>query len=312
MGSFIMDTFAYVTRFPEDGETMLSIDSGAALGGKGVNQAVAAARQGAHVCMMGAVGDDEDGRRFLRMLEEEKIDASCVIVQKCAATGKSMIMLDGRAENRIVVVPGANHLYQLANLDAAAWAVYSCDLAMIQLEMRRDVNEHMLHLAHEADVPVMLNPAPVGEIDMELLRSARYFTPNRAELAHYAGMRVETPGDARAAVKKLLREGIGIVVATLGAAGAVIGDADGIRTVPGFGVQAVDTVGAGDAFNGALAARLIMGDDIDRAVVYANAVGALAVTGRGAVPSIPSREAVLEFIQNVKEDSKNACATAGN
>lgn len=306
MGSFIMDTFAYVNRFPDDGETVLSVDSGTALGGKGVNQAVAAARQGARVRMMGALGNDEDGRCFLNLLEEERIDASCVLMHQRAATGKSMIMLDQRAENRIIVIPGANHLYEQEDLDVVAHVVRSCDLIMIQLEMRRDVNEYILRIAREVGIPVMLNPAPVGEIDRELLRSARYFTPNRAELAHYANMSVESSDDARAAINKLLCEGFNTIIATLGADGAIIGDVDGVRTVPGFYVRAVDTVGAGDAFNGALSARLIAGDNLDRAVVYANAVGAIAVTRRGAIPSIPNRDTVLEFIRNEEEKLEHA------
>ncbi|HWR22776.1 MAG TPA: ribokinase, partial [Feifaniaceae bacterium] len=301
MGTFIMDAYARVERFPLDGETVLSLDAGSAPGGKGVNQAVAAARQGASVRMLGAVGDDEDGKRFLRLLLEEKIDAGRVLISKDAATGKSMIMVDGRAENRIVVIPGANHRYSIEDLNKATEAVASSALAMIQLEMRREVNEQMLRVAREADVPVVLNPAPASKIDRELACGARYFTPNIAELAYYSGMRVESAEDARAAVKKLLADGFKTVVATLGDGGAAIGDADGVRVIPGYRVAAVDTVGAGDAFNGAFAARLIAGDDIERAVRYANAAGALSVTGRGAIPSIPNRAEVLEFMERAGE-----------
>nr|HMM32926.1 PfkB family carbohydrate kinase [Clostridia bacterium] len=120
MGSLIMDMFAHVERFPCDGETVLSVGSGSAPGGKGINQAVAAARQGAKVRMLGAVGSDADGRFFLNTLEKECIDATGVIVRENSSTGKSMIMLDERAENRIVVIPGANHLYEPADLCAAA------------------------------------------------------------------------------------------------------------------------------------------------------------------------------------------------
>lgn len=295
MGSFVMDTFALVERFPRDGETVLGHGCENAPGGKGVNQAVAAARQGAQVRMLGAVGDDEDGRIFRSMLEKERIHADGILVREHSATGRSMIMLDGRAENRIVVIPGANHLYGPEDLNAVAETVSGSALVMIQLELRQDVNEQMLRIARDAGVPVVLNPAPVANIDMELLKGVRYFTPNRSEMEFYAGIRIENIADARTAVKKLLSDGIKTIVATLGNEGAIIGDADGIRVIPGYRVEPIDTVGAGDAFNGALAARLIMGEEIDRAVDYANAVGALSVTKRGAIPSIPNRNDVLEF-----------------
>ncbi|HMM32824.1 MAG TPA: PfkB family carbohydrate kinase, partial [Clostridia bacterium] len=152
-------------------------------------------------------------------------------------------------------------------------------------------------------IPVMLNPAPAAEIDLELLRGACYFTPNRSELEYYSGIRIKSLADARNAVKKLLSDGIRTVVATLGADGAVVGDADGIRMIPGCHVEAVDTVGAGDAFNGALAARLVMGEEIDKAVDYANIVGALSVTKHGAIPSIPKRNDVLAFLQYLQKEA---------
>ena len=273
IGSANLDLVATTPRLPRPGETLLGSGFAEHAGGKGLNQAVAAARSGASVAFVGAVGDDEPGRRLRALAISEGIDVEGVLVAEGAPTGRAVITVDDAAENTIVVIAGANDLADGRQVPAAG-------VVVAQLEIPVDEVLVAFRAARALGNRTVLNPAPARELPAELLALCDVVIPNEHE--------VELLGGAMA----LLDRGVGTVITTRGAAGVTVttSDRDGStvewRQDP-FAVQAVDTTGAGDAFCGALAARLAAGDTMRSAVRYAAAAGALATTIEGAVPSLP-------------------------
>ena len=297
VGSFVMDLIARVDAFPNDGQTIIG---GAFLclpGGKGANQAVAASRLGGNVQMFGRVGTDGYGETFLNVFKEANIDVSYVKKHAELPTAVGLIQIDNRAENRIVVIPGANYGYSETDLIADSEAIFKSDLVVTQLELRHEVTYKLIELCFEQGVPVVLNPAPAVKIPNEILKKVTYLTPNETELEILTDLKIETLDDAKIAITKLLMLGIKVVIATLGKNGALIGSSDGFRHIPGYTVEAIDTVAAGDSFNGALAVGIVEGKPMADIVAYANAVGALTVTKQGAIPSLPYAREVEAFMK---------------
>jgi ribokinase len=266
VGSANLDLVATTPRLPAPGETVLGTDYAEHAGGKGLNQAVAAARAGATTTFIGAVGGDDAGRFLLDQLAAAGIDAD--VARSERPTGRAVITVDDGGENSIVVVAGAN-------TDVRVTTVPSVDVLLTQLEVPRDTVAAALQLARAAGIVTVLNPAPAAALAGELLALVDVLVPNEHELA--------TVGTADA----LIAAGVGAVVTTLGGAGVRVVTHDQEWHVPPFAVHPIDTTGAGDAFCGALAARLAAGDPLDLAVRAAAAAGALATTRHGAVPSMP-------------------------
>lgn len=297
IGSFMMDLVVRTPRAPQEGETVIGTSFNRFPGGKGANQAVAAARLGAAVTMAGKLGEDLFGDQFLAVLEEEGICTKHILRDSEASTGVGSIVLDDQGNNRIVVVPGANMRYNLADLAELAEIVPDHDLIMLQLEMDMEVVKAAVKMGQRCGVPVVLNPAPAQELDNDLLQAVDYLTPNETEAELLTGVPVTSLDGARRAAAVLLDKGPKHVVITLGENGAFLATQDVFLHVPGFPVQTVDTVAAGDAFNGALAVQIAQGSSLEEAVKFANAVGALAVTRPGAIPSLPKKEEVQEFLR---------------
>ena len=297
IGSFVMDMVASVEVFPWAGQTVLGSELHLYPGGKGANQAVAARRLGGDVEMIGCVGDDENGRTFLRLLEEEGIFSEHVRVCRGVPTAVAQVQINRSRENKIVVIPAANHAFTAEDVRALEPILRRTDLVVMQLELPRETSFELLRLCARLRKPLILNPAPAFPLPNELLACASYVTPNETELEILSGRPVRTEGDAFAAADVLLEAGVRAVVATLGRRGALIADAAGKRIVGGFPVEAVDTVAAGDSFNAALAKCLAERRPLDESVRYANAVGALTVTGRGAIPSLPTAARVEAFLR---------------
>ena len=297
IGSFVMDMLAKLDSFPQNGQTIVGKSLQVLPGGKGANQAVSAARQGAKVEMLGAVGADAYGDQFISALSAEGIGIGGVQRAPKAPTAVGMIMLDASGENRIAVIPGANHSYDAGHLESARGIIEGACLAMLQLELTPGVTAAALAMCNALGVPVMLDPAPAAPLGGEVFRTVTYFTPNETELAFYAGFPVDTDDAAKRAVGALLEKGVQSVVATLGGRGAMVGDKAGIRLIPAYPAKPVDTVGAGDSFNGALAARLAEGDSLDDGVRWANAAGAISVTKSGGIPSMPDARQTREFME---------------
>ena len=305
VGSFVMDLIARVDVFPLDGQTIIGGTFVSLPGGKGANQAVAASRLGGNVQMFGRVGSDGYGETFINVFKNEHIDVSAVKKLEELPTAVGLIQIDNRAENRIVVIPGANYGYTESDLLADADSILKSDLVVTQLELKHEVTYKLIELCFEKGVPIILNPAPAIKIPDEILKKVTYLTPNETELEILTDCKIQTIEDAKNAITKLLNLGIKQVIATLGKNGALIGNGDGFTHISGYIVEAIDTVAAGDSFNGALAVGIVAGKTMSEIVDYANAVGALTVTKQGAIPSLPTKEEVATFVKGQTHDSRH-------
>lgn len=293
-----MDLVYRTKRIPSEGETVIGTSFGRYPGGKGANQAVAAARLGAQVTMVGKLGCDSFGDEMVATLSAEGIDVSNVLREDSTATGVSSVMLDEHGNNRIIIIPGSNLKYTSQELRSVEHLIRSSKMIVMQLEMDMSIVEEGVSLASKYGVPVLLNPAPAQKLSDHVMRSVDYLTPNETEAEILTGVKVIDTASAEEAARILLSKGVKNVVITLAEKGALIASKGTVQHIPGFRVDPVDTVAAGDAFNGALAVGIIRGESLVQATRFANAVGALTVTKNGAIPSLPSRQAVQEFLYN--------------
>lgn len=275
VGSANLDVVAHAPRIPRPGETLLGTALHEFAGGKGINQAVAAARSGAITCFVGALGTDEPGDRLRQVLAHDGITP--LVRTTATPTGRAIITVDTNAENTIVVIPGANAEVRDITLPPAS-------VVLAQLEIPLETVTAAFTAAQARGGTTVLNPAPATELPTGLLASCDYLIPNEHEITLVGG-----PSAA-------LEAGCRAVIITLGANGVDIVTPDGTEHVDPFPVTAVDTTGAGDAFCGAFSARIAAGDDLHRAVRWAAAAGALATTVPGAVPSQPTAAAVRKLI----------------
>ena len=300
VGSANMDLVVRADRAPRAGETVVGEDFTLAPGGKGANQAVAAARLGAEVVFIARVGDDDFGRRNLENYRREGIDTSHITVDPEAPSGVALIVVERGGENRIVVVPGANGRLRPDDVVRAGDAFAGAAALLVQLEVPLDTVEAALRLARERGLTTILNPAPARPLPEGLLELVDILTPNETELLSIAGEGASDPGGIPALARRLLARGPGHVIVTLGERGALVVSHDGETHVPSFPVEAVDTTAAGDAFSGALAVALAEGMEMEAAVRFACAAGALATTVLGAQPSLPRRERVEALLRGTR------------
>lgn len=299
IGSFMMDLVVRTPRAPENGETIIGESFSRFPGGKGANQAVAASRLGEKVTMVGKVGTDQFGDEAIQTLKQEGVDTQFILRDHEHSTGVGAVTLDKDGGNRIIVVPGANLTYTARDLNKIKELIRGSQILIVQLEMDFAMIEAAVSYASTCQVPVILNPAPAQQLSETLLKQVTYLTPNETEAEILTGIRVVTPKDAERAGQVLLEQGVEHVIVTLAEKGALIVNKAGTAYVPGFPVQPLDTVAAGDAFNGALAVGVKSGKPLVDVVKYANAVGALAVMKEGAIPSLPTGKDVEAFLSRV-------------
>jgi len=301
IGSSNTDMVVKTARLPRPGETVAGGQFYMAAGGKGANQAVAAARLGAHVSFLARVGSDLFGTQAIENYDEEGIDTELILRDPEHPTGVALILVDQEGENLIAVASGANHAMTPADVDRAADRIREADAVLLQLEIPLEVVRHAVHLAAQAEVPVILDPAPAPEnpLDSDLLREVTYLTPNESEAERLSGIPVRDETTARQAAEKLLGAGVRHVIITLGAQGALVAWAEQMLHVPGFSVEAKDCTAAGDAFNAGLAVAIAQGRPLLDAVRYAHMVAALSVTRLGAQPSLPTASEVVQFAQSL-------------
>ena len=293
LGSVNMDLVARVGRMPVEGETLAGDAFFTAPGGKGANQAVAAARLGAAVRMAGRVGADGFGRELLAGLAANGVDVGGIGVDSELPTGVAMIMVDAAGRNSIVAVYGANMACGDAELDAVKRALRGADALMLQLETPADVSLAAARYARGVGALVVWDPAPAGQMPAEGFGAADVITPNRIEAEALTGIAVVDRASALAAAEALVAKGAGAAVVKLGEQGAVAATAEGAsHFAPPFAVNAVDSVAAGDAFGAGLAVALAEGQALEAALRFGSAAGALAVAKRGAQDAMPARAAV--------------------
>lgn len=295
VGSINMDQIFRLDHLPRPGETMLAGDVLTAPGGKGANQAVAAARMGGRVQMVGRLGADPFGRSLRAGLVEAGVDATAVREDDTAATGVALILLAEGYDNSIIVASGANMRVTPADLDAVDWA--GVGVLLVQLEIPFATVAEAMRRARAAGATVILDPAPSRGCPAELLALADILTPNETEAGDLAGLPIHDVGTALDAARRLRSSDRQRVIVKLGGQGLALCDAAGCRHLPAIPVPVVDTTAAGDAFCGALAARLAGGAACEDALRYAIAAGALAVTKLGAQPSLPTLAAVEELLR---------------
>jgi ribokinase len=292
VGGINVDLVFGAPRWPRAGETLNGTTFGVYPGGKGANQAVAAARAGGAVTMVGRLGDDAFGQTARRFLEADGVDLRYTTVDPQAGTGVAGIVVEPDGTNRIIVVPQANDRVSVEDAERAAPALRAAGVLLLQLEVPREASLLAARLARAGGATVVLNPAPAGDLPDELLPLVDVLVPNETEAGQLTGLPVETAEQAAVAGRALRARGVPAVVLTLGARGALLLDGSGEQRVAPFAVQVVDTTAAGDAFCGVLAVALAEGLSLPQAARRASAAGALATTRPGAGPSLPRREDV--------------------
>ncbi|MEA5016161.1 MAG: ribokinase [Candidatus Limiplasma sp.] len=296
LGSLNVDLTATVPRFQGPGETITGTGFYTFTGGKGGNQAVASAKLGMPTMMVGKVGADQNGELYRQTMLELGIEQHTVQTVDHVATGAAMIEVDVSGENRIVVVPGANHAVDRKQVDQLMHELLSCDVILMQLEIPMDTVEYAAQKLHAEGKMVILNPAPAQPLSDRLLRACTYVIPNETELHILSGMEMATDNQIKAAAQTLLDKGARSVVVTLGNRGAMLVTPRTSTLVPGFEVRAIDTTGAGDAFAAAFAIALTERKSPVEAIRFANAAAAISTTAMGAQSAMPSREQVQELL----------------
>jgi len=283
-------------RIPRPGETVTGGTFTTAAGGKGANQAVAAARAGGQVAFIAKVGADNFGQQARQGLGADGVDVSFVYTDDRAASGVAFIFVDENGENSIGVAAGANRLLSARDVRNASAAIVSAHMVLMQLESPLESVLEALVIANENNVPTILNPAPARALDGQIFRYVTILTPNELEAETLTGIKVDTDARAIQAAQALREKGVSIVLLTRGARGVLVASDDSTEFVPAFKVQAVDSTAAGDVFNGTLAVALAEGQLLPAAVRFACAAAAISVTRLGAQPSAPYRDEIQAFL----------------
>ncbi len=296
LGSINADHILNLDAFPTPGETVTGHHYQVAFGGKGANQAVAAGRSGTDIAFIACTGDDDIGERIRRQLASDKIDVAPVRAVAGEATGVALIFVNAEGENVIGIHAGANAALSVSQVEAEKERIASAQALLMQLESPLESVIAAAKIAHHHHTTVVLNPAPARELPDELLALVDIITPNETEAEKLTGIRVESDEDAAKAANVLHAKGIGTVMITLGSRGVWLSAEGESRRIPGFRVQAIDTIAAGDTFNGALVTALLEGTALAEAIRFAHAAAAIAVTRKGAQPSVPWRTEIDEFL----------------
>jgi ribokinase len=303
IGSSNTDMIIRLAHIPKPGETVLGGQFLTMAGGKGANQAVAAARAGGDITFVARIGQDMFGEKAVAGFVQDGIHVDYVTRDPAAPSGMALIFVAKDGENSIAVAGGANDRLSPADVKKARGAIAGATALVMQLETPLETVQAAAELAAGADVPVILNPAPARVLPDKLLKLVSILTPNQSEAKRLTGISVTDDAKAARAAKKLRARGVKTVIITMGARGAFVSSGSIVALVPGFRVKAVDTTAAGDVFNGALAVALGAGEALLAAVRFANAAAAISVTRLGAQPSAPERheiEALLSMTNSAK------------
>lgn len=299
LGSINMDIVLRVKNQPKEGETILAKSFEKIAGGKGANQAVAAKRSGAEVCMIAKIGKDDNGKFLKEKLQNENIDTNFIFEDEVEATGMAIITINDKGDNSIVVVPGSNMRLTQQEIETTYSKLQESDILIAQFETNEDIIINAFKKAKELEKLTILNPAPAKEIDDELLKVTDIIIPNETEAEALTGIKIETLEDAHKAGKVFLEKGVKNIIITLGSKGAAVIGEDFCELVDAYKVNAVDTTAAGDSFIGGLSSKLecsnLTKDNLIKAVNFGNRVSSIAVQRAGAQPSIPYLKEVIEI-----------------
>ncbi len=300
IGSNNVDLITYINRMPEDGETLEAPNFELGCGGKGANQAVAAAKLGANVMMLTKVGDDLFAENTVRNLAECGIDTRFVEKVANTSSGVAPIFVDPTGENRILIVKGANDHLRPADIDRAAEELKTCSLILLQLEIALETVYYAIAFGAKHGIEVVLNPAPADpSLDLERIKTVTFFTPNESELALLTGMPVDTEEQVQAAARSLIAKGIRTVIVTMGSRGALMVTDKNAERIQPVKVKPVDTTGAGDAFIGSFAAFYSKNHDAVAALKTAARYAANSITKRGTQKSYATPEEFEAFCKTL-------------
>ncbi len=300
IGSLNIDLTVSIPRFHLPGETIFSNDFKTYTGGKGGNQAVAAAKLKNDVMMVGKLGDDQYASIYIDLMNELKINHDAVLKTKDASSGVALIEVDEKGENRIVVVGGSNMLVDVPQIKNYLSKILSYDIFLFQLEIPLEPMVYLVKILKENNKTIILDPAPARELPDELISQVTILTPNETELGILSKMPTKTDDEVVAAARSLIAKGAKKVIAKLGSRGAMLVTENNSTMVPAFKVKAIDTTAAGDSFNAGLATALEQGLNDYNAIRFANAVAAISTTASGAQGAMPSLDQVKEFINSNK------------
>ena len=299
VGSSGTDMIIKLDRIPRPGETLLGGEFHITGGGKGANQAVSAARAGGEVAFVARLGQDEFGDQAIAAFVKDRINVDHIYRDRKVATGVALIFVDKHGENSIGVAPGANGRLSSGDIKNARKIFDGAGVMVVQLEIPLQTVQAAALLAAKSGARVILNPAPARALPDALLRHVSILTPNETEAELLTGIKVNSDSAAAKAASVLRARGVQTVILTLGARGALVATSDSAQIVSGFKVKAVDTTGAGDVFNGALAVALAEEQSLIDAVRFVNAAAAISVTRLGAQPSAPSRREIEKLLKSV-------------
>jgi len=299
VGSSNTDMIIQIDKIPVPGETVIGGEFSSAAGGKGANQAVAAARAGGNITFIACVGDDMFGKQAVDGFIKDGINVKHIKKAEDAPSGVALIFVGSGGENSIAVASGANARLYPEDIAGLEYVISEADILVMQLETPLDTITRAADIAYNSGVKVILDPAPAQNLDDELLEKIAIITPNEIEAELLTNIKVKDEDSAKKAARVLIDKGIESVLITLGSQGVFLATAENQTLIPGFSVNAVDTTAAGDVFNGALAVGLSENMSFDEAIRFANAAAALSVTKLGAQPSVHSREEIDLFLSNL-------------
>ena len=298
IGSSNVDLIMKMNHLPVKGETVTNAEFFQVYGGKGANQAVAAARAGGNVAFINCVGEDAYTPQMVRNYNNDGINTRFVFHEKGMASGHALIMIGQTGENIISVAPGANYLLTPDKIDEALPVIEDAAMIVMQYEIQEETIKYVIDLANKKGIPVMWNCAPARALDLSYIPKINILVLNEVEAGFLAGMTVENESDAEKAAQKLVDSGVEKVIITLGSKGAFVVTKTEKVSIPAFKVEAVDTTAAGDTFCGAYAVALVEGKSLKDALQFASAAAAISVTRMGAQPSAPNRLEIDEFLKN--------------
>ncbi|MEL7605763.1 MAG: ribokinase [Sedimentibacter saalensis] len=286
VGSINVDLVFTSEIRPKAGETVMGSTFSTIPGGKGANQAVAASKLGASSCMVGCIGNDQNGEFSINNLNLMNVDTSCIKKTDNAPTGVANIVV-AEHDNSIIVIAGANYEITKEDIDKCKDVILSADIVLLQLEITLDVVEYTADMCRKNNVRVLLNPAPAVELPKTLIENATYITPNEHELNIILGKQNNVDETIKMYPNK--------IIVTMGSRGVKYFDGSEMKIVPSYNVEVVDTTGAGDTFCGGLAAALVRGDSLEDAIKFANKAAAISITKLGAQSGMPTLEEFNNF-----------------